>query len=259
MKTSVLFLLLAASCCAQTLITSLPYTITAAGSYQLVTPISYYGTSGAAITIAADHVRLWLGDGALYLPGGSSTQAVGIEAYGRAGVRIRGGAIRGALYGVRLEGCPDARVADLDVSAWYIGIIAGVSSAPSDGALVQGCTVRGVGGSTISSAYARPTGIWVSGQGVRVRDCAVIGVTRPPGEATEAMGVNVVSGAAEISGCVIAQPVALSRTYGVWTNSPDTVVRGTSISQWGCGIGVPSGARCVEQSVAFTGCTTDRN
>lgn len=239
---------------AQTLITSLPYTITSPGVYEYRGPLSYYPTSAAAISIAADNVRLRL-DGPMYLPGGSNTTARGVEAFGRSGVRIVGGEIHGALYGINLQGCADARVANVEVCAWYIGIVSGVDGAPNHGSRIVNCRVRDTGGSTLPG-YTRPVGFWLNGSG-RLESCRAFNIYRPSGDFSEAMGVNVVSGSFEIFDCLIAQPAVLERTYGYWGSAgANTIIRHTTFSRWSDGIGVPSGAAVSMDSVSFANCTT---
>jgi hypothetical protein len=86
-------------------ITTLPYTITTQGHYCFNTNLSTAITTGAAITINADHVVLdlnnfKLGGGAA----GPATEAQGIYVHNHSNITIRGGNIRGFAWGVLVEG-----------------------------------------------------------------------------------------------------------------------------------------------------------
>ena len=82
-----------------TKITSLPFTISYPGFYFLGGNLTYSGTSGGAITIAADNVTLDLMGFSLTGPGASSS-TIGVSMSGRTGVEVRNGTVSGFATGV---------------------------------------------------------------------------------------------------------------------------------------------------------------
>ncbi|MEO8671233.1 MAG: hypothetical protein ABI411_07950 [Tahibacter sp.] len=83
-----------------TSITSVPFTISASGSYCLTGNLTSTVTgTAAAITIAANNVELDLNRHVLAGPGGT-TAGFGIYAIARSGLRIRNGTLRGFTRGV---------------------------------------------------------------------------------------------------------------------------------------------------------------
>jgi parallel beta-helix repeat protein len=85
-------------------ITTLPYTISSQGHYCFDRNLSTAMTSGNAITISASYVVLDLNN--FKLGGGSAgpaTQARGIYALDRTNITVRGGNIRGFLYGIAID------------------------------------------------------------------------------------------------------------------------------------------------------------
>jgi parallel beta-helix repeat protein len=87
-----------------TAITSVPYVITANGTYCLTGDVTTAMTTGYAIDIQADHVVLdfnghRLGNGSA----GLSTKAVGVHALNRKGLTIKNGIIRLFHLGIYLE------------------------------------------------------------------------------------------------------------------------------------------------------------
>jgi hypothetical protein len=90
---------------AQTIIPSLPVTLTAPGPYKLTSSLNYNSATGAAINVRASNCTIDLNDYVISnLAAGSATKAIGISAIGCDNLTIRGGAIIGFYIGVDLEG-----------------------------------------------------------------------------------------------------------------------------------------------------------
>jgi hypothetical protein len=86
-----------------TAITSLPYTISAPGTYCLLGNLTTSTPGGPAITIAANSVTLDLNGHKLAGSAGPSTIAQGIVASGRRFVVVRNGIVRGFFSGVTID------------------------------------------------------------------------------------------------------------------------------------------------------------
>jgi hypothetical protein len=76
----------------QTIINSLPYNITAPGTYVLGANLNYQSAAGAAITIVSSNVTLDLGGHYLYYPG-TPTSNVGVYVHNAGNVIIQNGII----------------------------------------------------------------------------------------------------------------------------------------------------------------------
>jgi hypothetical protein len=87
----------------QTPINSVPYTISAPGTYILANNLTYSGANGNAITVNADHVSIDLNRYYLYCPT-SNNFAIGICAISKADVQVRNGFIGGFWIGVNFSG-----------------------------------------------------------------------------------------------------------------------------------------------------------
>jgi hypothetical protein len=83
----------------QTIINSLPYTITAPGTYVLGFNLIYSSAAGAAIQIFSSNVTLDLGGHYLYYPG-TPTSNVGVYVHNAGNVIIQNGIIAVFTYGV---------------------------------------------------------------------------------------------------------------------------------------------------------------
>jgi len=87
----------------QTPINSVPYTISAPGTYILANNLTYSGANGNAITVNADHVSIDLNRFYLYCPT-SNNFAIGICAISKADVQVSNGFIGGFWIGVNFSG-----------------------------------------------------------------------------------------------------------------------------------------------------------
>jgi hypothetical protein len=79
-------------------ITNVPFTITSSGAYCLTSSLSLNFTS-TAIRVQADDVTVELGGYTLFLAAGAN----GVGAFGRSGITVRNGAIKGGAQGVSLS------------------------------------------------------------------------------------------------------------------------------------------------------------
>jgi hypothetical protein len=86
----------------QTIISSVPYTISAPGTYVLGSNLTYSSAAGAAITILSSNVTLDLGGHYLYFPG-TPTSNVGVYVHNAGNVIIQNGIIAVFYYGVYIE------------------------------------------------------------------------------------------------------------------------------------------------------------
>ncbi len=106
MKSLFLALLAIASSAAdsfgQTVINSVPYTISAPGTYVLGSNLTYSSAAGAAITILSSNVTLDLAGHYLYFPG-TPTSNVGVYVHNAGNVVIQNGIIAVFTYGVYIE------------------------------------------------------------------------------------------------------------------------------------------------------------
>jgi hypothetical protein len=86
----------------QTIISSVPYTISAPGTYVLGSNLTYSSAAGAAITILSSNVTLDLGGHYLYFPG-TPTSNVGVYVHNAGNVIIQNGIIAVFHYGIYIE------------------------------------------------------------------------------------------------------------------------------------------------------------
>jgi glucose/arabinose dehydrogenase len=150
-------------------IETVPFVITAQGSYRLTRNVSTSQASGAAITIASDFVTLDLGGFKIGGGGvGAGTTTVGVYALDRRNLTIRNGSIRGFLGAIFLEGASSAahlveRIrADGNTQA---GIV--IEGA---GSVVRRNQIMVTGGTTAFGANADTFGIRTDGVDVRILD-----------------------------------------------------------------------------------------
>jgi hypothetical protein len=164
-------------------IRTLPYTITAQGSYCLDRNLSTAITSGAAVTINTNYVVLDLngfkiGGGS----GGPGTTASGVYALNRQNVTIKNGNIRGFQRAVFLEGASSMAHVVEDVRAdqnTYAGIWV-----EGQGHVVRNNQVVSTTGTSVFGANADVFGIRIGGAGSRCLN----------NDVTDSMGVGTGNG-----------------------------------------------------------------
>ena len=173
---------------AATIITSAPYTITAAGFYQLGANLTYAGNGSpndAIITINAPNVTLDLGGH--YISGPSdnpATELLGVYASGVGNLTIQNGTISHCFYGVYLYGDYSSTpknfnqtIRNVLVTHCYYGGIDLVSPSSSQ---VNDCEVSFIGGTTVSGDAGFATGIYFTGNvgaGCQITNNTVTSIT----------------------------------------------------------------------------------
>lgn len=187
----------------QPAVTRVPFTIASPGVYCLVHDLASAATTGAAVTIVADNVFLDLrgytldGSGA-----GTGTQAIGISSFGRSGVTVTNGTIKGFHTGIEIASAPGTR----------------------------GNVVRGVRADRNTSV-----GISVGGTGAVIRDNLVVetgGSTLLPNPRAYGISAYGAPGALVANNDVVdtKNDDAASYEYGIWVgNSDDVVVEGNRV------------------------------
>jgi parallel beta-helix repeat protein len=210
-------------------ILSVPFTIEAAGNYCLVKNLSTSITSGAAITVNADYVRIEMngfkigGGGA-----GPGTQAIGIYAHQRKDVTVRNGNIRGFYVGILMDDAPvysgsrkhlvERIRADENT---YVGIWL-----EGTGSTVRNSHVVATGGTTVNGPDSPVYGIFVQGPGSRVLDNDVMGSTPVGNETGYGLYLNS-SPAAVVGGNRITGPGG----YGIYLGgSTDLAVKNNRLT-----------------------------
>ncbi len=174
-----LALLLASSALAsaQTVINSLPYTVTSPGLYVLNQNLSSNQTTGNLITVATSNVTIDLQGHFLSGPVGNTTQdTLGIFAYNQNNLTIQNGTIAHCSQGIYLTGSGDSginvdhRLSNLRVARCNNE---GISVIRAPAARITNCQVSNIGGSSSGAAL----GIELGGLGATVTDTTVAVVT----------------------------------------------------------------------------------
>jgi hypothetical protein len=151
-----------------TRITSIPYLISAPGSYYLGSNLTYTG-SGDGIIVGADNVTIDLMGFAL---NGSGSGRYGISMYGRKNVEIRNGTTTGWTTGVREESLYSGSLHRI-INVRAVGNTEGIVL-EGRGHLVKGCEATATGvnlGIYIANNYGTVSGCRVKnvdGDGIRV-------------------------------------------------------------------------------------------
>ena len=152
----------------QTIIASLPYTITKPGLYVLNSDLSSGLSSGSLITVDADDVTIDLQGHCLSGPPNNSGTLDGISTQEHRNLTIRNGAITSCLYGVYTYGNRTATTNNLNQAVDNLRVthcsLAGIGLFFAPASAITNCKV-----SELSGAY----GILVGGTGVTVRGCDV--------------------------------------------------------------------------------------
>jgi parallel beta-helix repeat protein len=198
-----------------TAITSLPFTISAPGTYCLLGNLTTSTAGGPAITIAANSVTLDLNGHKLAGNAGPFTIAQGIVASGRRFVVVRNGIVRGFFSGVTIDDDSTAGVIE-DITAegnYAAGLVV-----QGQGLLVRRNRVVNIGGSSFNLGLAA-VGIAVQGSGTTVVDNDVTGVATPgDGSGT---GILVTSGSSIV---VERNRISNAETAGVEVTSSSAIL-----------------------------------
>ena len=187
-----------------TVLSTLPATISAPGSYCVQQDLSYSALSGTAITVTSGHVTLDLGGHTIWGSANPASTATGIYGSDLGHVTIRSGKLHGFHRGIQLEGS--------------------VYSSASNGHLIEG----------VELAYSFYIGIRVVGIECTVRNNRLtpVGGTTAKGANTDVFGIevfgsqNVISGN-EVLGMV---PVGTGVAYAIFMNASSyTIVEGNKV------------------------------
>jgi hypothetical protein len=87
----------------QTVINSVPYTITASGTYILGSDLTFFPTSGTAITVNTQIVTIYLNGHYIHNPAGAANSAYAIYSDNKANITVKNGEIVGFYVGVYLD------------------------------------------------------------------------------------------------------------------------------------------------------------
>ena len=180
----------AGSASAQTVINSVPYTISAAGKYVLGSNLSNTSTTVPAITVNAPNVSLDLNGFYLSGAGNTASQNAIIYVANVANVSIRNGLVSNDGYGIYFNGDTNARnytVENLTISRCYLDGLIFFNAAP--GSLVRTNSFSNLGNSTASASVASEA-IYTSG-GVRVESNSVATVTAT-GDGQASTGIDAI-------------------------------------------------------------------
>ena len=176
---------------AQTVISSVPFTISASGKYVLGGNLST-GSAVAAITVNASNVILDLNGFYVSGPGNTpaSTNAV-IQVNDVSNVTIRNGTVANGAYGIRFSGNANSLnylIESVNLTRCYIYGVQFVNPAP--GSLVLGNSFSQIGGST-TAANVTVAAIRTKGGGIRIENNTISSVT-PTGTA-DGYGIECLS------------------------------------------------------------------
>ena len=239
-------------------ISAVPVTITDQGRYCVTAPLAY-GGGGAAIVIASDFVTIDFAgftlDGSA---GGAATTATAIYAADRRNIVIRGGRLRGFMYGVRFD--------DEASNGYTTGGSHQVEDMQLDACTVRPIMVQGRGvrvrGNLITrsgrSAYYSSisvAAIDVRGPGARVMSNTVVD-TRGVGTGA-GWGILLLGGDAIIEGNRVANDSPAAGTVGVLVRAgSQATLAGNRVVSFERGLRFEPAAGGVARANATLGCTT---
>lgn len=209
-----------------TIITTIPYTISSPGYYELGSNISSTNSNFSAITINSDNVTLDLKNYTLSNSGaGPNTISNGVYANQRKNVTIQNGAVSNFLYGIRLEDTST----NYSVSNYLVKNVKTLSNT-FRGMCISGtnnsvtcCIVDDTQGCTFfSNAFS--CGIEVKGVCNYVAR-NVISTVFPQGTG-EGLGISVSDGGngSLIEDNKIINATLASSSYGIWVGGNSNVV-----------------------------------
>ena len=147
---TVLAIAMSTSANAATLITSLPYTITQPGNYQLASSLNYPSATGIAITVNSADCTIDLNG--FVISGTGIGSAIGISSVNHANVTVRNGTVTRFNVGVALDGDsnPKAPTAAINTSGLVENLrinqvqVSGIRLINSSNAIVRNCQIYSV-------------------------------------------------------------------------------------------------------------------
>lgn len=240
-------------------IAAVPTTITIQGRYCVTAPLIHDG-GGVAILVKSDFVTIDLNGFTLDGSGaGSATTATGIYARDRRNVVVRGGRIRGFMYGIRLDDQAAGgyttggghQVEDVQVDACTVRPI----SLQGRGNRIRGNLISRSGGSTFF-ANVSVAAIDARGPGARVMANTIV-ETRGVGTGT-GWGILVLGRDAVLEGNRITnEAVGSAPTTGILVRAgSQAIVTSGRLANFDLGVMFEPGAEGVARDNASTGCTT---
>jgi hypothetical protein len=205
----------------RTPISSLPYKITAPGSYYLTTNLTATG-SGAGITISADNVTLDLNGFAIIGGGSGSVSGINVPA-AQKNILIRNGTVRG----------------------WTNG---GINASNATNSVIQG--IRLSNNSAPSALFYQISGLSV-GSGSTVKDCFV--ANNPNCHGISVGNACIVSGCVAransnaagirvMDSCSVVGNISDSNGTGITMGSGNRIDSNSCTSNFNAGVLIPSGA-----------------
>ena len=205
------FLTVAVSASAQTVINSVPYTITASGKYVLGNNLITASAAQTAITINAPNVILDLNQFFVSGPGGTpGTNAAVIQVGNVSNVTIRNGTVANNAYGILFSGTlPNSinhRVENVNATRCYVSGI--YVPNPTSGTVLRQNSVSQTGGAITPGGDAMDAYAIYCNGGVRVEANSITDVASP--------GAFLVSGIdAAPDAFIIGNTISKSGGFGV--------------------------------------------
>jgi hypothetical protein len=208
----------------QTRITSLPYTITTPGTYVLDRSLDYNSSSAVAIQINAPNVTIDLnGNSINNLGTGSATQAVGINAFNKANVTIRNGAIVGFFRAVELDGQLESlpttsSSALVECVRCTFNVNCGIFLTVNYNAVVRNCQISNTGYS--------PGGAVSSNQGTGIYDAQGFGNLIYHNNITQVSDTGIVLGSNDLAD----GNFVTGATTGIFSADPSSKVKNNTVT-----------------------------
>jgi parallel beta-helix repeat protein len=203
---------------AVTFITSLPYTITTPGEYELKDNLTANGTSG--IDINASNVSINLAG--YTITGVQTSGQIGINVFqNNNNVSIQNGTITGFLYGVAFDSDSGLVLKNVQL----LGISGtGVYVAGANSGFIENCLIVGMGGADI--------GIYVqTSSNILVKNNQVSEISSGAGIATDIQSTITLIGNYEAN-CAAGLNLFSSKYQGnIITNCPTPVIGGVAVGQ----------------------------
>ena len=239
-------------------IAAVPVIITAQGRYCVTAPLRLDG-GGIAILVQSDFVTIDLNGFTLDGSGaGLATTATGIYAYDRRNIVVRGGRLRGFMFGIRID--------DDDATGFTTGGGHQVEDVQIDACTVRAILVEGRGNRVRGNLITRSGGstfftnvsvaaVDARGPGARLTANTIV-ETRGVGTGT-AWGISAVGGDAILEGNRITNDAMGAATVGILVRGgSQAIVVGDRVANFERGVVFEPSAAGLARANATTGCTT---
>ncbi len=185
----------ATSAHAQTVITSLPYTINTSGTYVLAANLNGTVTTGALITVNASNVTLDMKEFYISGPVSGSGNLTGVSANEQANVTVKNGTIAFCATGVDIEGsgnadsnAVNAQIENVRVTYCYFsGVI--VNDVPAS--RIRRCQISQIG---VNSIANNRLGINLGGPGITVQDNTISDIVASSSGSGNTYGIGADTG-----------------------------------------------------------------